>query len=251
MQCIYGTYEGVKRDASERRTNVRLHAYGQLQSMTTFERKYSDDEREAAVFAYVDRNIRPAKAVLDLAARGELITRDGRKVRPYEINPYTLKTWIQHTRRKRRGRVPGAAHEDPEGTIEALRKRLIALADGELAYLERQRTGKRDPEHMRQIARAVREAAAIPVKGEPRGRAPGERDANGKQPDQHTRGGMAGALLKAHRSKPAPGPLSTQETQAENTSTSATARSDDTKARESGSPNSDSETQDSVLEPSV
>jgi hypothetical protein len=186
--------------------------------MTTFERKYSVDEKEAVIYAYLDRRIRPLRAIVDLAARGELITRDGRQVRPFQLNPNTVKSWLQVAKRKRQGTIRGAAFENPEGTIEALRKRLIALADGELAHLERQRAGKRDPEHMRQIARAVREAAAIPVKGEPRGRAPGEKD-QGQKESGETTGGMAGSLLRAHRAKPAPGRRPVQETRTENENT--------------------------------
>jgi hypothetical protein len=210
--------------------------------MTTFERKYSVDEKEAVIYAYLDRRIRPLRAIVDLAARGELVTRDGRQVRPFDLNPNTVKSWLQVAKRKRQGTIRGAAFENPEGTIEALRKRLIALADSEIAYLERKRRGNVDPEHMRQIARAVREAAAIPVNGQPRGRKPGEVDENGHQPDQHTRGGMAGALLKAHRSKPAPGPPSPKQPHTENTHASSTTVQTQEKHDESGSLNSDSQT---------
>lgn len=191
-------------------------------SPDAFARRYTADEKEAAIFAYLDRGIRPLKAVVAMAERGELVTRDGRKVRPFTINPNTLKQLIAATKRRRQGRISGAAFENPEGTIEALRKRLIALADAELSWLERRRRGTVEPEHMRQIARAIREAAAIPVNGTVRGRAPGEREPNGHQPDQHTRGGMAGALLKAHRARPAPELPSVQPTQAENTNASTT-----------------------------
>jgi hypothetical protein len=113
--------------------------------MTTFERKYSVDEKEAVIYAYLDRRIRPLRAIVDLAARGELITRDGRQVRPFQLNPNTVKSWLQVAKRKRQGTIRGAAFENPEGTIEALRKRLIALADGELAYLERNAQASETP----------------------------------------------------------------------------------------------------------
>lgn len=203
--------------------------------MTAFERKYSVDEKEAVIYAYLDRRIRPLRAIVDLAARGELVTRDGRQVRPFQLNPNTVKAWLQVAKRKRQGKVRGAAFENPEGTIEALRKRLIALADQELTHLERKRRGTVDTEHMRQIARAIREAAAIPVKGQPRDRAPGERNAKGEMEDGATNGGLAGSLLRAHRARPAPEQPTPTQTNTENTDSSATTRSTDTEPRAPGS----------------
>lgn len=195
--------------------------------MTTFERKYSDDEKEAALFAYMDRRIRPLRAVLELSSRGELITRDGRTVRPYDLNPHTLKTWITVEKRKRSGKLRGAAFEKPDDTIEALRRRLINTADSELSYVERQRTGKRDPEHLRQIARLVREVAALPRPGEGRGRTPGQVE-NGHKDSGETTGGLAGSLLKAHRAAPATEHPSQTQTPTENTDTRTHTRSEPT-----------------------
>jgi hypothetical protein len=194
--------------------------------VSTFERKYSDDEKEAALFAYMDRRIRPLRAVLELGSRGELITRDGRTVRPFQLNPHTLKTWITVEKRKRSGKLRGAAFEKPDDTIEALRRRLINTADSELSYVERQRTGKRDPEHLRQIARLVREVAALPKPGEGRSKAPGQRE-NGHKDSGETTGGLAGSLLAAHRRTPAQEQPSQTQTQTENTDASNTTRSTD------------------------
>jgi len=101
---------------------------------------------------------------------------------------------------------------------------MIAVADQELTFIERQRRGKRDPEHLRQIARVLREVTALPKPGEGRSRQPGKRDHNGAMVEGQTEGGIAGKLLAAHRRAPAPEPLNADQTQTEDTDDSGHAR---------------------------
>jgi hypothetical protein len=191
----------------------------------TFERRYSDDELEAAITAYLDRGIKPMRVVVDMAAAGQLSTKDGRKVRPFQMSLHTLRDYVQRERRRRTGRINGHALDNPDDVLEGLRRRMVGLAHAEVAYVEGQKKGKRDPEHMRQIVRLMRELAALPKPGEGRGRAPGQKE-NGQKQSGETTGGLAGSLLAAHRRTPAPEPPSQQQAQAENTSNGATTRSD-------------------------
>jgi hypothetical protein len=204
----------------------------------TFERRYSDDELEAAITAYLDRGIKPMRVVVDMAAAGQLSTKDGRKVRPFQMSLHTLRDYVQRERRRRTGRINGHALDNPDDVLEGLRRRMVGLAHAEVAYVEGQKKGKRDPEHMRQIVRLMRELAALPKPGEGRGRAPGQKE-NGQKQSGETTGGLAGSLLAAHRRTPAQEHPSQQETQAENTNASSTTRSDtaqqDTEHDDSGS----------------
>jgi hypothetical protein len=187
--------------------------------MSKFERRYSDEQIAAAVHCYLDRKIRPAKAVMQLAREGNLVGRDGRTVPAFSIGESYLRILVTNERKRRRGPVKGGGMNslsNPDDVLEGLRRRMIALADSELGVCERQRQGKRDPEHMRQIARLVREVAALPKPGEGRSRTPGDRDANGKMVDGKTTGGIVGKMLNAHRTRPATEPLTTQEGSAEN-----------------------------------
>jgi hypothetical protein len=190
----------------------------------TFERTYSDDEMEAALTAYLDRGIRPQRRVIEMAAAGQLLTKDGRKVRPFTLNAHTFRDYLQRERRRRTGRLPGHALDNPDDVLEGLRRRMVGLAHAEVAYVEGQKKGKRDPEHMRQIVRLMRELAALPRPGEGRGRAPGQRE-NGEKQSGETTGGLAGSLLAAHRRTPAQEHPPQTSTRAENTDSSNTTHS--------------------------
>jgi hypothetical protein len=115
---------------------------------------------------------------------------------------HTLRDYVQRERRRRTGRINGHALDNPDDVLEGLRRRMVGLAHAEVAYVEGQKKGKRDPEHMRQIVRLMRELAALPKPGEGRGRAPGQRE-NGEKQSGETTGGLAGSLLAAHRRTPA------------------------------------------------
>jgi len=187
--------------------------------MSAFERRYSDEQIAAAVHSYLDRKIRPAKAVLQLARDGNLLDRRGQEVPAFTMGEAYLRALVTAERKRRRGPVKAGGMNslsNPDDVLEGLRRRMIALADSELGVCERQRQGKRDPEHMRQIARLVREVAALPKPGEGRSKTPGAKE-NGVRTEGQSRDGMVGALLHAHRRSPATEPPNTQETQAENT----------------------------------
>ena len=192
--------------------------------MSAFDRRYEPDAIEAVLYAYLDRKQRPLRKVLEMGRLGQLRTRDGREVRPFDCNEDTMRGYLTRERKRRRGAPRGSALDRPDDVLEGLRKRMIAVADQELTFVERQKRGKRDPEHLRQIARVLREVAALPKPGEGRGRQPGKRDHNGVMVDGQTEGGIAGKLLAAHRRAPAPEPLNAEETKAENTDNGAHAR---------------------------
>jgi hypothetical protein len=187
--------------------------------MSAFERRYSDEQIAAAVHSYLDRKIRPAKAVLKLAREGNLLDRHGHEVPAFTMGEGYLRTLVTGERKRRRGPVKTGgmnALSNPDDVLEGLRRRMIALADSELGVCERQRQGKRDPEHMRQIARLVREVAALPKPGEGRSKTPGAKE-NGVQTEGRTRTGIVGQMLHAHRQgAPATELPTTEKTTAEN-----------------------------------
>ncbi len=202
--------------------------------MSGFDQKYTQDQRDSAIHAALDRHITPRKAIVELAKRGELLTPDGRKVRPFDLNIYTLRGWTRAAERRRQGKIDGRIN-DPDDALEGLRTRMLIIGNDELTYWERKPRGKRDHEQIRQIARMLREAAAIPRKGEGRGRAPGQK-VDGVQTEGRSRAGMVGSLIAAHRAKPAPEPPSQTEPKAENADNSAHTRSEPTQERaDSGS----------------
>jgi hypothetical protein len=191
--------------------------------MSAFERRYSEDQIETAVTAYLDRGIRPQRKVLELAAAGQLQARDGRILKPFTMNRHTYADFLTRERKRRRGPMPRNALERPDDVMEGMRRRMIAVANDELTHAEKQRRGKRDPEHLRQIARLMREVAALPGPKDGRSRQPGARDQNGKMVDGASEG-IAGKMLAAHRrAQTAPELPSKQETQAETEDASADA----------------------------
>lgn len=184
--------------------------------MSTFERVYSDEQRDAALSAYLDRGVRPQRRIVELAAAGEL-THRGKPLEPFALNLNTLRDMLTVERKRRAGRVRGETAKMPHmDAVDALRARMLNVADTTLAAEEKIDPAKRDPERMRQIARLVREVAALPAKGEGRSRAPGQKE-NGAKQSGETTGGMGGALLSAARKRPAPERITHPSTQAENT----------------------------------
>jgi len=216
--------------------------------MSAFERVYSDEAIAAAVHSYLDRKIRPARLVIQLAREGNLTTRTGEKVPAFELNPHTFRDFITRERKRRRGPVKGGGMNslsNPDDVLEGLRRRMIALADSELGVCERQRQGKRDPEHMRQIARLVREVAALPKPGEGRSKTPGAKE-NGVRTEGQSRDGMVGALLHAHRRSPATEPPSTQEGSAENENERINAAQSAAQSQEPSGPGSPNRSDDTA-----
>lgn len=169
--------------------------------MPAFAEKYSDAQREAVAYAYEDRKIRPYRRVAELAAAGEL-THNGETLEPFTIPESYIADLVRKLRKRRAGETTSQlASAEPRDAIEALRKRLVNAADAMLQDLEakvKRDAGTADPERLRQITRAVREAAALPGPNDPKPPAPGAR-VNGQRDGGETTGGLAGEILKANR----------------------------------------------------
>ncbi len=179
--------------------------------MPAWDAKYTEAQREAAAVAYVDRQVRPARAVVQLAAAGDLIYGDG-KLDPFTISETAIREYASQLRKKRRGTLKSGLTDASHGdAVERLRKRLVSAADHELSRIERMqarnnRTGTADPEHVRQAARMVREIAALPGKNDPRTVKPGMRTPGTKDTETgQVNSGLAGKIINAHR-KPAQAP---------------------------------------------
>lgn len=163
-----------------------------------WERKWTDDQKEAVAVAYVDRKLGSYKRIAQLAAAGEL-TLGETALDPFPMPVNTIKGEVSALRKRRAGLVKTELAGQADA-IEVLRRRLIAVADAELRALERRKVGNRDMERHRQIARAVREAAAIPLPGDKRPAPLGQRDAEtGEMTSGATRAGLAGAIFAAHK----------------------------------------------------
>lgn len=163
--------------------------------MGSFQRVYSDLQRDAIREAWGDRGIRPAERVAALAAAGEL-TCAGELVPAFHVPAQTVRDLGRKYLRKRAGLERSATLELPAADqVEAMRRRLVAAVDAELESVERLQARRREvsPERIRQLARAVRELAALPAPGAP---------AQAPRPERHrtTRGGLAGQILRADRS---------------------------------------------------
>lgn len=158
--------------------------------------------------AWGDRGIHRPQSIVALAAGGEL-TADGDLVDAFTITAssarYIGDSYLK--RRKRQANQAIAQHE-PQDAIEALRRRFVAVLNEQLTDVERlQARGKHAQikgEQLRQIARALRELAALPgPEGGKRARAPGAHDpAQGITPDGTTRGGLAGKIRATTQPRP-------------------------------------------------
>lgn len=165
----------------------------------------NDAQREAVAIAFMDRRIRPASAVVALAARGELPGADGKPLEPFAIKADNVRTWAARLRRARMGTAKSGLTDVPaRDAVESLRIRLVSAADHALTRVEKRLRARdinaKDVELARQIARLIREAAAIPAKDDPRPVPPGQKAPGA---DKHnggtTVGGLAGSILASHR----------------------------------------------------
>lgn len=163
-----------------------------------FEKQLEPFQRDAAARAAADYGLDTAE-VVRRAAAGTLKSPDGEVLEPFTITHDYVRHLKSALVRARQGKTASPlAKLPPKDAIEALRARLMNLADHELAYLERQRTGRRDMKRYVEVCRCVREAAALPVpKDEPQP-APGA-GAKSEREEGATRSGNAGALLAAMR----------------------------------------------------
>ena len=195
--------------------------------------KYTDDQREAMASAIVDRGIRPAERVSALARAGEL-TLNGEKLDAFDPPASTVRSCARKLRQRRAGTLKrDIEKENPRDALEQLRLRLVRVADQELAVQERKRRGHRDPEKIRQIARAAREIAAIPERPLP---PPGKVDPDtGRKPSGPTTGGLGGAILAA-AAKTEPARVETQGTGPEQTPTPPETNTESGEAQRSSAP---------------
>jgi hypothetical protein len=166
--------------------------------MAFSERIYSDPERAACIATFGMPGI-TAERVSELASAGELTDHNGDTLPAFQVPPSTVRDFKRKARRRTDRPSPLVALPARDA-VEALRQRLVALADAEIGCLERQVEGKRDLNRMFEASRCVREAARIPGPADPRPAKPGAK-ANGRglPGDSETRGGPAGPLLREHR----------------------------------------------------
>lgn len=175
--------------------------------MGTFTPIYSDDQRDAILQAGVAEGLRPIRVICERAAAGTLLLK-GEPVPAFNVPESTVAGIVRTATRKREGKAPSKLAELPTGdAIESLRRRLVNAADAQLAATEKAISRSKGAkataaqcEELRQIARAVREIAAIPgPKGEPAtARPPGATiPGETKNDGGPTRGGLAGSILKA------------------------------------------------------
>lgn len=164
--------------------------------MGKFAEIYTHEQREAAARAYVDLGVKPAHVVSAKAAAGEL-EYNGRKLDAFTMPAATVRDCARVMRKRRAGELASKAIDEPDAVYQ-LKRRLLSMTEAEITVEERKKEGTRDGERIRQLARALREAAAIPEKGEPRRPVPGQRDPKtGEHDGGRTDGGLAGAIKKA------------------------------------------------------
>jgi hypothetical protein len=169
-----------------------------------FDAKYTEEQRRAIEYAYLDAAIRPATEIPRLAAAGQLVWQ-GHPVEAFEI-PYATALEIGKAEERRRtGRAHSQLVNQPHNdAVETLRRRMVSLLDHETNRLEReQRKAQNKPidaEQLRKVGRALRELASMPKPGT-RGVRPGSGaragEPTGEAPAKDN--SMAGALRAALR----------------------------------------------------
>lgn len=166
--------------------------------MPAFVQKYSDEAKEAMYQASIARGLSYPR-IAELARAGELTRSNGEKIPPFGIHVMYLGEIVRKEHRRRTGRAAtDLAKLPPRDGIEALRRRLLSVADhmsDDLAKQAKRDVSKADPERLRQIARAVRELAALPGPTDPRPAAPGQKV------DGHRDGGNANPNGKTMRDR--------------------------------------------------
>jgi hypothetical protein len=109
-----------------------------------FSERFTEAQREAAARAYVDRHVRPARAVAELARGGELESADGERLAPFEIGESTIRSFAgtcAFAVAARSSRI--WRPRDPPDAVEVLRQRLVNAADAGLASVERRQRRER------------------------------------------------------------------------------------------------------------
>lgn len=160
-----------------------------------FERKYSQEQFSACFDARFARGLTYPR-IVELAESGELIAGE-----PFTIDVAYLGDKCRAEARRRQGKAPSAvAALAPVDAVEHMRKRLVALVESELNVLALEKNGKRDPKRLSDLARVVREIAAIPGVKDPRPeRAAGSNTPGVPRVPDAPRSGPVGALLQSFR----------------------------------------------------
>lgn len=139
-------------------------------------RKYSDEQR-AAVAAAANTPGLTAKRVRELANAGELRSGDGRHLEPFDVPENSVRHYARMARLRPAAGTSAAAPGSGDD-VGQLRRRLLKVANAEMAKLEQRSKGNANVtgEELRQMARALTEIhrLQIPLRAvEPREAAPG------------------------------------------------------------------------------
>jgi hypothetical protein len=155
------------------------------------------EQRQAAAHAKLDVGLTGPEVARQ--ARAGHLKWEGAFVGPFEIDPDYVRKLAYKLNQERKGKVPSQlASLPPRDATEALRVRLVNMADAELAKLEREAVGKRDLTRLRDVVKCVKEAASIAAPKEPQTR-PGHQERGVREAGHAPRHGHTGALLAAMR----------------------------------------------------
>jgi hypothetical protein len=168
-----------------------------------FEAVLTQEQRDTVARARADYRL-PGPDIVRRAAAGELKTPEGKVLEPFTVTPEYARSLGAALVRERMGRKTTALSQvPPRDAVEALRIRLVNLADSAVNALERQRPAKLDLQRMDQAAKLVTTIARIPGPKEPPPANPESKgpDRPGRVSPGTTAGGlMRGTLGKAHTS---------------------------------------------------
>lgn len=183
--------------------------------MGQFQQKWTTEQKDACVSAYIDRGVRPMQRVAELARTGRLTVASGEFLEPFPIPHGTVQSLIRDERKRRAGRTRRAlATAPPRDAIEDLRRRLVAAADALLEHEEKKIQRKPEtvnPERLRQITRCVREAQALPGPNDEPKPKPGQK-VDGVRLNGQTRSGLAHDILTDAQGSTAPDDTTPTET---------------------------------------
>lgn len=167
--------------------------------MAEFSATYSDDQRAAVGAAYLG-GIRPAQAVADLAARGEL-TFGGKRLPKFTVSASYVRGVAQALRQRQLGLARGGFDfPAPRDAWEHIDQGAARVAQDELTALELQPRGKRDLERLRKLVQTVRAAQRLRDTG---ALGDGVRPSASGVPEEPPAVAVGGSLMAAHLASPA------------------------------------------------
>jgi len=160
---VHGIGQLVKRLLAARRAARHNPA-----NMGWGERKYTDEQKEAVIFA---KNVRrfTGKAIANLAAKGELESPTGAEMEPFSMPPNTIYSLARKALAKSHKTMASElVNKPPADANEAIRQRLVEIADRKTKYLvdqARRKPKEIDTLETTRLARMAREVAALPAYG--------------------------------------------------------------------------------------